>query len=171
MPRTFDVLSVVHRPLAYEIDGNPADRQVPEFAINGVPLSTLLGVDRGLGSSECNLDMGQLSGESAPSNQFGTGRLVLYGCHCGSDYCGVFSCQLVERDGSVEWRDISFEDDSGVHASGASAVWAGLRPIGRLVFEKSAYLSGIQAAVEPPGQAPRRAHAQPATQARRQPAA
>ncbi len=146
MPQVFDVLSVTQTPLLYEIDDKPASCQIAEFSINGSPLSSLLGIARGLGSSECNFDIEELSARQPSSNQFGTGRVVLYRCHCGSDYCGVVSCGIVDRGDSIEWRNISFEDDSGIHTSGHSAVWPNLLPIEKLVFDKEAYLSEIRAA-------------------------
>lgn len=146
MPQVFDVLSVTQTPLHYEIDDKPASCQIAEFSINGSPLSSLLGIARGLGSSECNFDIEELSAQQPSSNQLGTGRVVLYRCHCGSDYCGVVSCGIVDRGDSIEWENISFEDDSGIHVSGHSAVWPNLLPIEKLVFNKEAYLSEIRAA-------------------------
>lgn len=146
MPQVFDVLSVTQTPLHYEIDDKPASCQIAEFSINGSPLSSLLGIARGLCSSECNFDIEELSAQQPSSNQLGTGRVVLYRCHCGSDYCGVVSCGIVDRGDSIEWQNISFEDDSGIHVSGHSAVWPNLLPIEKLVFNKEAYLSEIRAA-------------------------
>ena len=146
MPQVFDVLSVTQTPILCEIDDKPVSFQVAEFWINGSPLSSLLGIERGFGSSECNLDIEELSAQQPSSNQFGTGRVVLYRCHCGSDYCGVFSCGIVDRGDSIEWQNISFEDDSGMHLSGRSAIWPNLLSIEKLVFNKEAYLSEIRAA-------------------------
>ncbi|MDR1821880.1 MAG: hypothetical protein LBQ91_05535 [Oscillospiraceae bacterium] len=44
------------------------------------------------------------------SNQFGTGRAVLYRCHCGCDYCGVISCEINIDEKFVSWKDIRYED-------------------------------------------------------------
>jgi hypothetical protein len=56
----------------------------------------------------------ELLGYAEPSNQFGSKRLVLYGCHCGSDFCGVISCQVVKEQTRIHWLDIREEaDDDG----------------------------------------------------------
>ncbi|WP_378181161.1 hypothetical protein [Aquimarina sp. SS2-1] len=45
-------------------------------------------------------------GNSNPTNQFGTDRIVLYRCHCGSDYCGVISFRLEKQGDVILWKDI-----------------------------------------------------------------
>lgn len=49
-------------------------------------------------------------GDVPATNQLGSGRLVLYGCHCGCDYCGVISCRLRRENGRVYWEDIHAEE-------------------------------------------------------------
>ncbi|MFM2379465.1 MAG: hypothetical protein RLZZ143_2043 [Cyanobacteriota bacterium] len=66
----------------------------------------------------------QLLGHSESDNQFKTKRYVLYGCHCGCDYCGVLSCRIERTDNSVFWKDIRYEDDteSGVYDMGSQTI-------------------------------------------------
>lgn len=42
--------------------------------------------------------------------QLGNNRLVLYRCHCGSDYCSVISCHLEITEHYVRWNNIAYED-------------------------------------------------------------
>lgn len=49
-------------------------------------------------------------GIEIPRNQFGTERLVLYRCHCGCDYCGIISCNIVFEEKFVLWKDIRYEN-------------------------------------------------------------
>ena len=53
----------------------------------------------------------QFLGNDLPSNQFGTNRIVLYRCHCGSDYCGVISCNLDKQEDLIIWEEITYEND------------------------------------------------------------
>ncbi|SEW32376.1 hypothetical protein [Chitinophaga arvensicola] len=50
-------------------------------------------------------------GKEPASNQLETGRVVLYRCHCGSDYCGVISFQLKIEEDYIYWIDIRHEID------------------------------------------------------------
>jgi hypothetical protein len=95
-----------------------------DFLIDGQPLGKMLGLwEQRPWFGRTRLDepqialssfICQLLGEAPPQNQFGTPRLVLFGCHCGCDYCGIVSCGI-ERDGStIRWRDICHEDDFGL---------------------------------------------------------
>ena len=96
-----------------------------EIVIDGVPLSERLGIHRASLSfvasvmESSNLDALQwfvnvLLGKEPPWNQFLTNRAVLFGCHCGVDYCGVVSCEIEVSDNHVVWRQIGYEDDDGV---------------------------------------------------------
>lgn len=151
-------LQVFTNPLEYEIDGTRHTCELTEFVIDGQPLSKLLGIDRDLRTSQCDLDaatkktlpaetervLNELCEGAEPLNQFGTRRTVLYRCHCGSDYCGVVSCQVLALGQSIGWRDISFEDDQGPHRSGADCGYPNLNPIELLTFDKFAYPQAIR---------------------------
>ena len=115
-----------HREPLSELD--PADRHVwlAEFMVNDTPLSDQLGVSRAsLAFFSCALDSTDsqglrhyrltLLGEVPAHNQMGSGRVVLYACHCGVDYCGVISARIVEAAGVTRWLDVGFEDDEGFH--------------------------------------------------------
>jgi hypothetical protein len=52
----------------------------------------------------------ELLGAKTAQNQFGTNRLVLFGCHCGCDYCGIISCEIIRNGDIIEWRDIRLEE-------------------------------------------------------------
>ncbi len=105
-----------------------------DFFINHQQLSKKLGINRfDMAYSDFDLDVFEVDttkfpnydrkkintnavsgflGISKPINQFGTDRIVLYRCHCGSDYCGVISFALHKEDNSIIWKDISYEDDT-----------------------------------------------------------
>lgn len=55
----------------------------------------------------------ELLAELEPSNELESKRLVLYRCHCGSDYCGVISCQIIKENELIHWLDIREEVDEG----------------------------------------------------------
>ena len=143
--------------MEYELDGKSECALITEFIVDGIPLSSLLGVPRDLGSCGCSLDPSEKSvlpsatqemietliGKAKPSNQFRTDRIVLYRCHCGCDYCGVVSCRLIETENEIEWHDISFEDDSGPAINGESAGIPTLSPIPKLTFNKRDYIAEI----------------------------
>lgn len=143
----------------YELSGVFQVAETSEFVVDDQPLSKLLGIDRDLRTSQCDLDrqtreklpvetermVMELCGRTTPLNQFGTCRTVLYRCHCGSDYCGVVSCQIVIAEQSVEWRKITFEDDQGPRESGADCGYPNLAPIDLLTFEKGAYFHALRA--------------------------
>ena len=107
-----------------------------DFFIDGQPLSTMLGIDRlNLAYCRFGLDIFDIDaerfpnhpprkmvvtdnvavflGQSPPINQFGTHRVVLYGCHCGSDYCGIISFTLDCSHGTIKWKNVGYEDDDG----------------------------------------------------------
>jgi hypothetical protein len=92
-----------------------------EFFVDGESLSKRFGIAKarpwfgrtGFLDSEENIQhfLKALLGKTEPSNQFGTKRLVLYRCHCGSDYCGVISCEVVKEETLIHWLDIREESD------------------------------------------------------------
>jgi len=121
-----DNLSILLKPLRYEIDGIWHEAQIVEFLVNGSELSEILGIERGLENCGCDIDpvtktilpdiynrfIEVLAGEIAPVNQFGTPRVVLYRCHCGCDYCGVVSCAISRSGQSITWSSIGYELDN-----------------------------------------------------------
>ncbi|MBX7223849.1 MAG: hypothetical protein K1Y36_28295 [Blastocatellia bacterium] len=92
-----------------------------EFLVDGVGLSTLFNFDFGRpwfgrtcfeeGPASLEKELLALRGLGPAWNQFGTGRFVLYRCHCGCDYCGVISCQVIRTATTVIWKEIQYEDD------------------------------------------------------------
>lgn len=140
------------------------------FFADGVALSELLSIDRfDMGFSRFDLDyfavdkaqfpdydlMGIIDravqgflGEAPSFTQFSSQRAILYGCHCGSDYCGVISCEVILTDDSVLWQNIGYEDDNGLlkHKNHKPKTTEEIKEdyppstyIARLTFERSAY--------------------------------
>ncbi|KRA77235.1 hypothetical protein ASD78_06515 [Lysobacter sp. Root667] len=134
------------------IDGRPQRWAVTELFIDERPLCQWLGIARDLRRHGTDLDpelplpereLGRdaFLGRIPAPNQFGSGRLVLYRCHCGSDYCGVISCRL-ETDGDhVLWQDVTHEDDDGPLAghNAADSSAPELTPVARFVFDRAQY--------------------------------
>ncbi len=105
-----------------------------DFFVDGKQLSQLLNIDRfDMMYSSFDLDIFYVDkikfpyhntkeiidtkvsvflGYKEPENQFGTNRIPLYRCHCGSDYCGVISFLLEKKEDVIIWKDIRYEDDS-----------------------------------------------------------
>ena len=118
-----NVLTIRSRDYPYEIDGQP--QLVPvrqsDFVVDGEGLGLRLGFEGRrpwFGRTCFELiepadEVEALRGLAAPSNQLGSGRFVLYGCHCGSDYCGVVSCVIERRGDLVVWCDARFEVEAG----------------------------------------------------------
>lgn len=113
-------LSLTRRSYPYEVDGvvQPAPHPQTEFIVDGVGLGAQFGFEAarpwfGQTCFEAGVPeaIAALLGQRPPSNQFGSGRFVLYRCHCGSDYCGVISCVIERRDAVMLWRDIGYEGD------------------------------------------------------------
>ena len=112
-------LTFVKRDYRYELDdGQLHSYSQMEYVVDGIDLSIRLGVAdldilarvTRLTSQELESYRAQeLSGLSKPSNQFASGRLILYGCHCGCDYCGVISCLARREDDMLIWSDIRGE--------------------------------------------------------------
>lgn len=137
----------------YRLKGDEPAREaaVPEFFVDGRALPELIGVERDLafiGCDFCSDDPEALSsavarytGGAPPRNQFGSPRVVLYRCHCGSDYCGVISFSLVIEEGLVRWRGLSYEGDDGVAEARDAEQVCSIRPVGEIVFDKAQYLA------------------------------
>jgi hypothetical protein len=93
-----------------------------DFLIDGEPLGKTLQVLRPWssrtgfedGPEGFNRFVRELLGEEVPWNQFKSSRLVLFRCHCGCDYCGVISCDVVKQGDSLLWSNIGYEDDDGI---------------------------------------------------------
>ncbi len=91
-----------------------------EFVVDGVGLSERFGFEEarpffGQTCFEWSAEhLGaralELRGLASARSQLGEGRFVLYGCHCGSDYCGVISCAITREGGDVIWSDVRHED-------------------------------------------------------------
>lgn len=114
-------LQIERRSIPYVINGKSNTCEQSEFIVDGQPLSTVFGfagsrpwfgmtfLDSVKTAKENQLQ--GFLGLCVPFNQFGSGRFVLYRCHCGSDYCGVISCELNVEGDRVCWRDIRYETD------------------------------------------------------------
>jgi hypothetical protein len=113
-------LTFAKRDYPYEIDGNPHVLSQMDYWVDGVPLSILLGIDNPNGLvmqarlfpdvTDWRSRELELRGRATPCNQFGSGRLVLYCCHCGCHYCGVMSCVVTRKKKTLTWSDIRGED-------------------------------------------------------------
>lgn len=124
-----------------------------EFYLDGAPLSQILGIERGLQFAGNNLShdapeivldaIAQFTGASSPSNQFGTSRVVLYRCHCGSDYCGIISFSLLLKKNFVFWQGLSYEDDDGT-TNINNLKQSGFDAIREIVFDKKQYLATFE---------------------------
>jgi hypothetical protein len=113
-----------------------------EYVVDGIDLSIRLGISdldvlsmsTRLTSQELESYRAQeLCGLSKPSNQFASGRLILYGCHCGCDYCGVISCVATCEDDMLVWGDIRGED-----------FCEEITPIQKLVFPAKQVIDAIE---------------------------
>lgn len=114
-------LQIERRTIPYVVNGQANECEQSEFIVDGQPLSTLFGfagsrpwfgmtfLDSVKAARENQLQ--GFLGLCVSFNQFGSGRFVLYRCHCGSDYCGVISCELEVEGDRVCWRDIRYETD------------------------------------------------------------
>ena len=131
-PNMLQVVVVPWEALSFE--GSAYELRLWDFLIDGRPLAEYLGVSRSgldlcgsplewVGNSRYRAALAdyarQLTGAATGCNQFGTGRVVLYGCHCGCDYCGVISARVERSGGVVRWIDVGYEDERG--ARGAAA--------------------------------------------------
>ncbi len=115
-PSKFEIRSREHPPI---LNMAPEPFRLWDFFIDGVSLANQVGVGalNGLTSLEylqfknSEWVLQEFLGHVTPSNQFRTGRLVLYCCHCGCDYCGVISCILQKNNRVITWSNIRQEDD------------------------------------------------------------
>ncbi len=122
--RTVNELRLERRWHTYEIDGvvQPEPHQQSEFIVDGVGLGERFGFEQGRPwfGQTCFEEVPEarrhqvewLRGLGETKNQFGSDRFVLYRCHCGSDYCGVISCEITRDEQTVTWLDVRFEDEA-----------------------------------------------------------
>ncbi|MGH8081391.1 MAG: hypothetical protein ACREP7_12520 [Lysobacter sp.] len=135
-----------------EAEGARQQWEVGEYFIDERPLCEWLGIGRDLWQYGTDFDpnapepirsqgVEAFLGRVEAHNQFGSERLVLYRCHCGSDYCGVISCRLELGPDHVIWQDVTFEDDDGPVAghNATDSSLPTLTPVARFVFERAQY--------------------------------
>lgn len=140
---------------AYQLEaGGPVhEQQVAEILVDGRPLSEMLGVRRDLSLIGCGVThdgaasaehmIGQYTGAAPPLNQLGSGRVVLYRCHCGADDCGVISFSLCLRAGRVLWRKLAYEDGAGIVEENEVRLSGhdNYRPIDEIAFDRAQYMA------------------------------
>jgi hypothetical protein len=148
-----NLLRLELRQYPYEIDGKLAAEPAPqsEFVVDGVSLGERFGFEQGRPwfgrtcfdetQETMNVEIPRLRGLVPAENQLGSARFVLYRCHCGSDYCGVISCEIVRNADTIEWRDIRGEDEEGDNESTSDVCISLLR------FDLDAYEAVIEAYV------------------------
>lgn len=146
--------------LEYRI-GDAVNRlDIPEIFIDERSLAQWLGLSRDLSNCDSDLHdalppeqrkrlLSMFLGEEHPINQFGSGRMVLYRCHCGCDECGVISCRLECLGDRVVWHDVTYENGDGpvLAASPDQAAEENLLPAGaplRFVFERAQYRAELE---------------------------
>lgn len=151
--------------LEYRIEERDYKVEIGEWFIDERPLADWLGSVRHLGNCHTDFDPGTSAprrawareaflGLTPADNQLGSGRLVLYRCHCGSDYCGVVSC-LASFDGDrVVWDRLAYENEDGpvlerdrLEAAEGSA----FHPSGplRFVFDRAQYQAELERHCQP----------------------
>ncbi|MFT0213629.1 hypothetical protein VQ643_13640 [Pseudomonas sp. F1_0610] len=107
----------------FDLDIFPVDKQrFPDYNHKAVIINTIA----------------QFLGQAPIFTQFGSNRLVIYRCHCGSDYCGVISCDLLITQDSITWANIRYEDGSDSDDA-ADLDEIDVTPIPQLVFAKTQY--------------------------------
>lgn len=78
----------------------------------------------------------ELLGLRIPRHDSGIGRVVLFGCHCGADACGLITC-VVRREGDVmRWENIAWENDDDEEHTRYGKV-------GSLTFDYTQYLAAV----------------------------
>lgn len=131
------------------------------FYIDGIALDKWLGFEKqtDLGFSDFDLDffvvdkarfpnydrhkiirskIEQYLGNKPVYTQLDNNRLVLYRCHCGSDYCSVIACDLEITEDQVKWNNIAYED--GLDKEDALELDEhGIAPIEQLIFNRKQY--------------------------------
>jgi len=140
------------------------DRIMFDFFIDGTPLSESLNINRfDLAYSDFDLDTLEVDkakfpnydrkeiiknavscflGNSKPMNQYGTNRIVLYRCHCGSDYCGMVSFTLRIENDIVVWENLNYEDDGDFENDDdleEELIGSGIKSIKELRFDRREY--------------------------------
>lgn len=114
-------LLIEKREILYEADGKPQRCTQSEFVVDGRSLADFFDFskERPWFGQTFFEEEGEafeherhaILGWVTPNNQLGSGRFILYRCHCGSAYCGVISCNIIVSDEHVRWLDIRYEDD------------------------------------------------------------
>lgn len=148
----FNQLKLTFIPFAYTIDNQDYTTTIGEFLIDEKPLCEWFGDGRNLGNCYTEIDIdkvryvhfaNQLTGQTEPSNQLDTPRLVLYRCHCGCDYCGVVSTEIVVQENTVTWQNVGYEDDDNMSESEMDECdkWQLTRL--NFTFDKQAYIAEI----------------------------
>ncbi len=144
-------LKIVETSLDSVIDGQTHRSMMLEYMIDGRPLCELLNLTRDFSTCGTGIDGGHdidaFLGDRPASNQFGSGRLVLYRCHCGCDYCGVVSCALEIEDHKVTWSKIAFETDNAsgtLLGDGRDILGSSLITIARIEFGHRQYAEALQ---------------------------
>jgi hypothetical protein len=137
-----------------EADEPAREITVPEIFVDEQPLSERMGIERGLAFMNCDFiyddpevlrqAIARYTGKEAPFNQFGSGRIVLYRCHCGCDLCGVISFSLVEEGELILWRDLSHETGEGVEDASTIERDYGFKFIEEIAFDKAQYLAEFE---------------------------
>lgn len=146
--------------LEYQIEDVVNRLDIPEIFIDGRSLAQWLGLSRNLGNCDSDFHdsaspderkrlLSTFLGDERPLNQFDSGRIVLYRCHCGCDECGVISCRLAFCDDRVVWQDLTYEDADGpmLAASPGQSPEASLLPPGaplRFVFDRVQYQTELE---------------------------
>jgi|GEM_PF-1263431 len=108
----------------YTIEARDYRIEIGEIFIDERPLAHWLGYVRHLGNCHTDIDPRTPAKRRAAAraihlglepadNQNESGRLVLYRCHCGCDYCGVVSCELKFDGDHVVWDRLTYENDEG----------------------------------------------------------
>ncbi|SDY30241.1 hypothetical protein SAMN04487939_101717 [Lysobacter sp. yr284] len=160
MATTVQRLRIGRTAFAYATDGAQQRAEVAEIFIDERPLAHWLGIARDLGNADTDLETQRplalvergraaFLGLQPAHNQFGSGRLVLYRCHCGSDYCGTISCVLEVDGDHVVWRQVTLEDDNGPMSgadpgeNAASSACPPGAPL-RFVFDRDQYRGELE---------------------------
>lgn len=157
---TVQRLRIGQTVLEYRINEVDHRLDIPEIFIDERSLADWLSTYRNL--TNCGNDMhdrlspeqrqrllSMFLGGERPLNQFDSGRMVLYRCHCGCDDCGVISCRLEFWGDRVVWQDVTYEDDDGpvLAASPDENPEESLLPPGaplRFVFDRAQYQTELE---------------------------
>jgi hypothetical protein len=80
----------------------------------------------------------ELLGLRIPHHGGGIGRVVLFGCHCGMDACGLITAVVRREGGVMRWENIAWENDDDVEHTRYGKV-------GSLTFDYAQYLEAVNA--------------------------